>query len=268
MGSDPGNAGADLGSPQTWNGYAYVNNNPMNATDPDGMIGSASGGGGGFLDFLVGLANGIGSLFGAGGGSLEHVALPASGSTDFVAASSNTSQANPDATEVGFWEGLIPIWGSGKQAYYDLKRGCVVGGAVSGALAISDVFLVRAVGGSLVKGAWKTGSHSWGATRKWYGATRELEYGQQVHHWAIPQGGWGKAIPNSVKNQPWNLMKIVPPEGISQGVWHQGLHGVGPLKNEMGSLERIWYGTPDWLKNGIANGSGRIARTIDWVNCK
>jgi RHS repeat-associated protein len=34
---DPGNAGADLTDPQTWNGYAYVRNNPMALVDPDGM---------------------------------------------------------------------------------------------------------------------------------------------------------------------------------------------------------------------------------------
>ncbi len=34
---DPMNAGADLTNPQTWNGYAYVGNNPLNAVDPMGM---------------------------------------------------------------------------------------------------------------------------------------------------------------------------------------------------------------------------------------
>ncbi len=33
---DPGNAGADLTNPQSWNGYSYVMNGPMNATDPTG----------------------------------------------------------------------------------------------------------------------------------------------------------------------------------------------------------------------------------------
>ena len=33
---DPGNAGADPAAPQTWNGYAYVGNNPVNLVDPNG----------------------------------------------------------------------------------------------------------------------------------------------------------------------------------------------------------------------------------------
>ncbi len=35
---DPGNAGANLGDPQTWNGYSYVGNNPLSYTDPSGMF--------------------------------------------------------------------------------------------------------------------------------------------------------------------------------------------------------------------------------------
>ena len=34
---DPWNAGADPMNPQSWNMYAYVYNNPLNATDPSGM---------------------------------------------------------------------------------------------------------------------------------------------------------------------------------------------------------------------------------------
>jgi RHS repeat-associated protein len=37
MSPDPGNAGAELASPQSWNAYSYVQNNPLNRTDPTGF---------------------------------------------------------------------------------------------------------------------------------------------------------------------------------------------------------------------------------------
>ncbi len=44
MSPDPGNAGASLTDPQTWNAYAYVRNSPLHMVDPSGMSGFASGG--------------------------------------------------------------------------------------------------------------------------------------------------------------------------------------------------------------------------------
>jgi RHS repeat-associated protein len=37
MSPDPGNYGADLTNPQSWNMYSYVLNNPLNLVDPDGL---------------------------------------------------------------------------------------------------------------------------------------------------------------------------------------------------------------------------------------
>ncbi len=59
---DPGNAGAQTGNPQLWNGYTYVSNRPLVATDPDGRVLNLVAGGvgaiaggliGGGLEFAV-----------------------------------------------------------------------------------------------------------------------------------------------------------------------------------------------------------------------
>ena len=47
---DPGNAGADLTDPQTWNAYAYVRNSPLHMVDPSGMDGFGNGDDGGWGD--------------------------------------------------------------------------------------------------------------------------------------------------------------------------------------------------------------------------
>ena len=46
---------------------------------------------------------------------------------------------DPMGMDVGFWEGMIPIWGSGKQAYEDFKCGRWGWGLFNSALAVSDV---------------------------------------------------------------------------------------------------------------------------------
>lgn len=43
----------------------------------------------------------------------------------------------------GFAESLIPIWGSGREVYADAQEGNYLGAAVNGAMAVSDVFLVK-----------------------------------------------------------------------------------------------------------------------------
>ncbi|WP_395110158.1 SpvB/TcaC N-terminal domain-containing protein [Actinomadura sp. SCN-SB] len=53
--------------------------------------------------------------------------------------------------EPGFWESLIPIWGSGRESVNHFQQGNYVRGTLWGLLAISDVFLVK----SLVMGVGK-----------------------------------------------------------------------------------------------------------------
>ncbi len=151
----------------------------------------------------------------------------------------------------GFAESLIPVWGSGRDAVADLQEGDYSGAALKGALAVSDLIPAEAVAGSLEKGAWKGGSHAWSATRKWLGK-EYLEPGQHGHHWLIPQNGWGKDVPDWLKNQPWNIKGMPSPEV------HGRIHGRynGPQFNP---AQRFWYGTPAWVKAVAGEAVGRPA---------
>ena len=149
--------------------------------------------------------------------------------------------------EPGFWEGLIPVWGAGRQALHDYECGEWGWAAFNGAVAVSDVFLVRSVAGGLMKGAWKYGGHSWSASRAWLSNHGwKSGVGYEYHHWFIPQGGWGASVPNAVKNQPWNIMSMNP-------ALHSAIH------YDMSLGQRLWFGTPAGLKAGAASLTGHVA---------
>jgi RHS repeat-associated protein len=88
----------------------------------------------------------------------------------------------------GTRESLIPVWGSGRSAINQFQHGNITCGLINSALAVSDVFLVKAVATGIVKGAVKTsGSFTWRSVRSWYGKEGFAETGQHVHHWLIHQ---------------------------------------------------------------------------------
>ena len=157
----------------------------------------------------------------------------------------------------GFWTGFIPIYGSGRAAIDDFQNGHYVWGTVNGALAITDVFLLKSLATAAGKGLWKFGSHSWSATSKWATQNGWREFsGQPIHHWAIPQNGWGKTMPNWLKNQPWNFMPINPPKGISPRIWHDMIEGKG--RGAFGFSGRMWYGTPSSAKAVVTDVGGKL----------
>ena len=94
------------------------------------------------------------------------------------------------------------------------------------------------------KGCWKTGSHTWRATRRWYGKQYSIPPGTHVHHQFIRQNSAiGKHIPDWIKNQPWNLNPIYGQtiRGNQLESWqvHAIIHGTMPQIN-ITSFER-WY---------------------------
>ena len=60
--------------------------------------------------------------------------------------------------EPGFWEGVIPVWGSGRAAINDFQAGHPIWGTVNTVFAISDVFLVKSIATGAGKLIWKTGA--------------------------------------------------------------------------------------------------------------
>lgn len=131
-------------------------------------------------------------------------------------------------------------------------------------MAVSDIFLVKSIATIGVKGAWKAGSASWGATRKWLAKRGYAKSGQHVHHGVIPQNGWGKHVPDWFKNQPWNMKPLDPPPGVSMDTWHKMIDGT---KKGLTPVGRWWYGTPDWIRYAEMSAAGRIANAMRGGNC-
>jgi hypothetical protein len=165
---------------------------------------------------------------------------------------------NAEGVENGYepeWVSYVPIIGSGRDAYRDFQNGDYGWAVFNTAMAVSDVFLVKSLvvaGGKIVaRTAFKTGSHSWGATRAWLGRTGQAAKGQPVHHWLLHRNeGIGRYVPDAIKNQPWNLMNMPSRQ------FHQAVHGVGP--NAFGIIGQAWYGNPTWFKAVGAYGTNSI----------
>jgi hypothetical protein len=161
----------------------------------------------------------------------------------------------------GYWrshpelaESLIPVWGSAREAIADVYEGDIVGAGLNGSLAASDLFLAGAIVKSVGKGAVKLGgSHAWkgrGGVREWMGEHKYLARNQHGHHWAIPQGRWGKHVPDVIKNQPWNIKPMKDP------AIHMRMDRSWGGKPPLTPLERYWHGTPAWAKVGSGAAAG------------
>ncbi len=106
---------------------------------------------------------------------------------------------------------------------------------------------------------------------------------EPVHHAVIPQGGkgqltlrgffgeqWGRLVPNYIKNRSWNLIR--PPADTrmmgwqNMQAWHTMIHG-GAMRVEEGAFrlslpERLWHGSPPWLKWSAVGYVGITSATV------
>jgi hypothetical protein len=152
----------------------------------------------------------------------------------------------------GFAESLFPVWGSAREAWADHKDGHDALAVVNGALALSDLSLGSEIAKGAAKGGLKfAGSNTWNATRKWMGKNGFLDAGQHGHHWLIPQNGWGKDIPDIVKNQPWNIKGMPSPE------IHGRIHGAYGGKPQFNLLQQLHFGMPTWAKTATVADTAR-----------
>ena len=166
----------------------------------------------------------------------------------------NSLSKDEKLEEPGFWEGLIPIWGSGKSAYVNFKNGNYGWGIFYVLVAASDIFLVRSIGQKILKGAWKMGSHKWPSTRKWILNHGYAKKGQPVHHWAIHQKIGKKYNIEWLINQPWNWKTF--PDAASHMRYGHGVSWRGLLPGKW--WEQALYGTPLWFKLSIFSSSDQL----------
>lgn len=147
---------------------------------------------------------------------------------------------------LAWWEGDIPIYGSTATAMYDYYCGAWGSSILNLVGAGSDAFLAKSFAGAVSKGLWHFGGHSWTNARGWLRDHNWIEPGDEGHHWAIPQNGWGGYFPNWLKNQPWNIMSV-------DKAVHMDIHYA------MNQAEVFWNGTPTWFKAGIADIGAKIS---------
>ncbi|MDP3658599.1 hypothetical protein [Phenylobacterium sp.] len=156
-------------------------------------------------------------------------------------------------THPGAIESIIPVWGSAREAIADASDGDVPGAVGNALLAGTDLL----AGGLIVKGVVRGAkvlrpgvSTSWKAVRGRMGKEGYLQPYQHGHHALIPNNGWGKAIPDAIKNHPLNI------KGMPNREVHGRIHGSYKSKLQYSIPERYYYGTPAWVKAGSASAVG------------
>jgi RHS repeat-associated protein len=141
---DPGNAGASLGDPQSWNAYAYTRNNPLKYIDPNGL-----------WEYEVGY---VGSFIGVGPGERECV-IGTHSEESFLA----IVLQNPDFTRVDhfdikedyFYKAYI---GDMKQGVFILRNQIYAYKRSSEEAGLQDATFDLIMTGGMIKGGVQIGA--------------------------------------------------------------------------------------------------------------
>ena len=173
---------------------------------------------------------------------------------------------DPLGLEVGFWEGLIPVWGSGKQAYEDFSCGRWGWGIANTALAISDVFLVKAIATGIAKGVFKSGLRM-GMSRTNPAFPRGVEWVERSH-W-IPDRS---PLPSAITDAGWNQKLMWGTDhALADPHRYRFLKKAWKADNPMpGRLTQQWNRIPDGVKGAGAAGAygaGRAANASRKADC-
>jgi len=156
--------------------------------------------------------------------------------------------------------GIVHVLNGPREARQEVERGHLLKGIVHGATSAADLEFGRSVVNGVRRGAFKiSGPHDWKSVRKWMGEKGLAAEREHVHHWAIPQNGWGKAVPDWIKNQPWNGRPM------ETTLDHIRTHSRS-LKFDLprfNALERYWNSTPRWWKAANASAAGHAVELTD-----
>lgn len=161
--------------------------------------------------------------------------------------------------EPGFYEGLIPIWGSARQAINDFQTGHYISGVLNTALAVSDVFLVKAMvvgaGKVLMKTAGKEALEAAGKQ----GAKEGLEKAEGA---AAKEATELEASAQKLLNPPINVTE----KGLEHVIERHTIPGLSKYANKSKFFQSedvvklIKEGTQQKM---ILQPNGRYARTFE-----